>query len=111
MKTHEAGALDRVTRAAREWGLWLAFVLAAAHSISVCHAFTHEPTERTTSRGDKQLAQAEPWRPLCRGGEQGRGRCCESDRPGLSGLNMTLSRASHVPRTAEPLPTEVAPLV
>jgi hypothetical protein len=60
MKPHEAGALDRVTRAARAWGLWLALVLAAAHSISVWHAFTHEPAERTTSRGDKQLAHAEP---------------------------------------------------
>lgn len=55
----QTGPLDRATHAARAWGLWLALVLAAAHSISVWHAFTHEPTGRTT-RSDKQLVHAEP---------------------------------------------------
>ncbi len=49
-----------MTRAARAWGLWLALVVLAAHTIAVWHAFTHEPSERTTSSSDKQLLHAEP---------------------------------------------------
>jgi hypothetical protein len=60
MKPQQAGALARFTRAARAWGLALAFILAAAHSVAVWHAFTHEATERTSTRSGKQLAHAEP---------------------------------------------------
>lgn len=59
MTTPRPGALHRITRAARAWGLWLALVLAAAHSVLVWHAFSHEPTGRATSRNDQQLP-AEP---------------------------------------------------
>jgi hypothetical protein len=48
-------AFAAALRGARRWGLWLAFVLAAAHSLAAWHAYTH-PASPAAERSSKSHA-------------------------------------------------------